>query len=111
LPVSGEHAGHGARPLRYRTEIISLAGYIEREKLQIARRYLVARQLTANGLTQAQVALDDNVLPAIIHGYTREAGVCSLEREIGRLLRHAAIRIAEGSDLAAQETFKKTSVA
>jgi len=84
-------------PLRDRIEIISLTGYTEGEKLQIARRYLLARQFTANGLTPGQVVLDDDVLAAIIHGYTREAGVRSLEREIGRLLRHAAVRIAEGS--------------
>jgi ATP-dependent Lon protease len=84
-------------PLRDRMEIISLAGYTEDEKLQIARRYLLARQLTANGLREAQVVLDDDVLRAIIHDYTREAGVRSLEREIGRLLRHEAVKIAEGS--------------
>jgi ATP-dependent Lon protease len=84
-------------PLRDRMEIISLAGYTEGEKLQIARRYLLARQLTANGLGQAQILLDDEVLRAIIQGYTREAGVRSLEREIGRLLRHEAVKIAEGS--------------
>jgi ATP-dependent Lon protease len=84
-------------PLRDRMEIISLPGYTEGEKLQIAKRYLVARQLAANGLTAAQVTLRDDVLPALIHGYTREAGVRGLEREIGRLLRHEAVRIAEGS--------------
>ena len=84
-------------PLRDRMEIISLAGYTENEKLQIARRYLLFRQLTANGLTPAQIVLDDEVLRAIIRGYTREAGVRSLEREIGRLLRHEAVKVAEGS--------------
>jgi ATP-dependent Lon protease len=84
-------------PLRDRMEIISLAGYTEGEKLQIARRYLLARQLAANGLSEARVSLGDGVLEAIIHGYTREAGVRGLEREVGRLLRHAAVRIAEGS--------------
>jgi ATP-dependent Lon protease len=84
-------------PLRDRMEIISLTGYTEGEKLQIARRYLLARQLTANGLTDAQLQLDDDVLRAVIHGYTREAGVRSLERELGRLLRNAAVRIADGS--------------
>jgi ATP-dependent Lon protease len=84
-------------PLRDRMEIISLAGYTEGEKLRIAQRYLVARQLAANGLSETQVSIDDDVLRAIIHGYTREAGVRSLEREIGRLLRHAAVRIADGS--------------
>ncbi len=83
-------------PLRDRMEIISLAGYTEGEKLQIARHFLMARQLEANGLKPEQVTLDDNVLPVLIRGYTREAGVRALEREIGRLLRHVAVRIASG---------------
>jgi ATP-dependent Lon protease len=84
-------------PLRDRMEIISLTGYTEGEKLQIARRYLVERQLAANGLTPEQITLRDDMLPALIHGYTREAGVRGLEREIGRLFRHEAVRIAEGN--------------
>ncbi|VTZ24596.1 Lon protease [Methylocella tundrae] len=84
-------------PLRDRMEIISLAGYTDSEKLQIARRYLVRRQLEANGLTQDQVEIDDDALADVIRGYTREAGVRNLEREIGRALRHVAVRIAEGS--------------
>jgi ATP-dependent Lon protease len=84
-------------PLRDRMEIISLAGYTENEKLQIGRRYLVARQLEANGLKAEQAEITDAALLGIIHGYTREAGVRSLEREIGRALRNAAVRIADGS--------------
>jgi ATP-dependent Lon protease len=83
-------------PLRDRMEIITLAGYTEDEKLEIARRYLVGRQLAANGLTASRIELTDGVLRALIRDYTREAGVRSLEREIGRLLRHAAVEIAEG---------------
>jgi ATP-dependent Lon protease len=83
-------------PLRDRMEVISLAGYTANEKLEIARRYLVARQLTANGLQPGQVVLADDTLRAIIHNYTREAGVRSLERQIGQVLRHVAVRIAEG---------------
>jgi ATP-dependent Lon protease len=83
-------------PLRDRMEVISLAGYTANEKLEIARRYLVARQLTANGLQSGQVVLPDDTLRAIIHNYTREAGVRSLERQIGQVLRHLAVRIAEG---------------
>jgi ATP-dependent Lon protease len=83
-------------PLRDRMEIISLAGYTADEKLQIARRYLVRRQLEANGLKAGQVELGDDVLREIIQSYTREAGVRNLEREIGKVLRHAAVRIAEG---------------
>jgi len=84
-------------PLRDRMEIISLAGYTEEEKLQIARRYLVDRQLKANGLRPDQAEIDDEALRRIIQGYTREAGVRNLEREIGTALRHAAVRVAEGS--------------
>ncbi len=84
-------------PLRDRMEVISLAGYTLEEKFQIARRYLVPRQLEANGLEPGQVTLDDAALRTIISGYTREAGVRSLEREIGRTLRNAAVRVAEGS--------------
>lgn len=84
-------------PLRDRMEIITLAGYTEDEKLQIARRYLVRRQLEANGLIAEQAEISDEALRRIIRDYTREAGVRNLEREIGRALRHAAVRIAEGS--------------
>ena len=84
-------------PLRDRMEIISLAGYTGEEKLQIAHRYLVRRQLEANGLKEGQVELGDDVLRDIIANYTREAGVRNLERQIGQTLRHAAVRIAEGS--------------
>jgi ATP-dependent Lon protease len=83
-------------PLRDRMEIISLAGYTASEKLQIAIRYLVPRQMEANGLKAGQVEIGDEALRAVIEHYTREAGVRSLEREIGRLLRRTAMRIAEG---------------
>ncbi|MGE3866430.1 MAG: endopeptidase La, partial [Hyphomonadaceae bacterium] len=83
-------------PLRDRMEIISLPGYTDAEKLQIAKRYLVPRQLTAHGLTSEQATVEDATLSLIIRGYTREAGVRNLEREIGAALRHAAVAIAEG---------------
>jgi ATP-dependent Lon protease len=83
-------------PLRDRMEIISLAGYTAQEKLEIARRYLVRRQMEANGVSPGQVELADEAIGDIIALYTREAGVRSLEREIGKVLRHAAVRIAEG---------------
>ena len=82
-------------PLRDRMEIISLAGYTAGEKFQIARRYLVPRQLSANGLKPGQVEIADDALKGVIEHYTREAGVRNLEREIGRALRQAAMRIAE----------------
>ncbi|GLK73979.1 endopeptidase La [Ancylobacter dichloromethanicus] len=84
-------------PLRDRMEIIPLTGYTDQEKLQIARRYLVRRQLEANGVTPEQVEVEDEALSAIIRAYTREAGVRNLEREIGRAVRHVAVDIAEGT--------------
>ena len=84
-------------PLRDRMEIIELPGYTEEEKLQIARRYLVRRQLEANGLKPEQCEITDEALTHIIRDYTREAGVRNLEREIGRVFRHAAMRIAENA--------------
>jgi len=78
-------------------EIIHLAGYTEQEKLEIAKRYLLDRQLSANGLTAQQCELTDEALRAIITDYTREAGVRNLEREIGAVMRHVAVRIAEGA--------------
>ena len=83
-------------PLRDRMEVISLSGYSAEEKFAIAKRYLIARQLTANGLQPGQVEIDDDALREIIGLYTHEAGVRNLEREIGKTLRHAAVRIAEG---------------
>src|SRR5208282_3564695 len=85
-------------PLRDRMEIISLPGYTAEEKLQIAERYLVRRQLEANGLKPEQARFDAAALREIIDGYTREAGVRALEREIGRVLRHVAVQVADGRD-------------
>jgi ATP-dependent Lon protease len=84
-------------PLRDRMEIIHLPGYTEEEKLEIAKRYLVKRQLEANGLSASQVEIGEETLRKIISDYTREAGVRNLEREIGSVLRNMAMRIAEGA--------------
>jgi len=84
-------------PLLDRTEIISLAGYTEDEKLEIAKRYLVRRQLEANGLKAEQAEIEPDALRLVIRSYTREAGVRNLEREIGKVLRNVAVQIAEGS--------------
>jgi ATP-dependent Lon protease len=84
-------------PLQDRMEIISLPGYTEDEKLEIARRYLVRRQFEANGLKPDQAEIEIDALRLMIKGYTREAGVRALEREIGKALRHAAVEIAEGT--------------
>src|ERR1700722_8667724 len=83
-------------PLRDRMEIIELTGYTEEEKLQIARRYLLARQLKANGLASDQVEVSEEALRRLIADYTREAGVRNLERQIGAVLRNAAVAIASG---------------
>jgi ATP-dependent Lon protease len=77
-------------------EIIELTGYTEEEKLQIAKRYLLTRQLTANGLKAEQIEVSEEALRRVIVDYTREAGVRSLERQIGALLRNAAVTIASG---------------
>lgn len=84
-------------PLRDRMEVIQLPGYTAQEKLEIARRYLVGRQLAAAGLTAEQCEIADAALMAIIGDYTREAGVRNLEREIGNVCRNVAVRVAEGS--------------
>ncbi|WP_119459372.1 endopeptidase La [Rhodospirillaceae bacterium SYSU D60014] len=84
-------------PLRDRMEVIELRGYTEDEKMQIARRYLVQRQLDANGLSAEQLQIGDDAIRAIIRDYTREAGVRNLERLIGAVGRHTAMRIAEGA--------------
>jgi len=82
--------------LRDRLEVISLPGYTDEEKQQIAHRYLVGRQLEANGLKPEQASLSEAAIRSLIHDYTREAGVRNLEREIGAAFRHAAVRIAQG---------------
>ena len=91
-------------PLRDRMEVIQLPGYTAQEKLQIARRYLVARQLESTGLEPEQCEIDDAALMAIVTDYTREAGVRNLEREIGNVCRHVAMRIAEGAAQRVQVT-------
>ncbi len=83
-------------PLRDRMEVVQLSGYTAEEKLAIARRYLVPRQQAQNGLADGDVEVDDGALASIIGDYTREAGVRSLEREVGAVFRSAAVRVAEG---------------
>jgi ATP-dependent Lon protease len=84
-------------PLRDRMEIIQLAGYTEQEKLQIAKRYLVPRQIDRNGLDKSKIEFTDEALKLVIDGYTREAGVRNLEREIGAICRKVARDVAEGT--------------
>ena len=88
-------------PLRDRLEIIRLSGYLDQEKVAIARQYLIPRQLRAHGIDPAQVRWDDDVLPAILQGYTREAGVRDLERRIARVSRKLArkrVEVGGGAD-------------
>jgi ATP-dependent Lon protease len=87
-------------PLRDRMEVITLAGYSEDEKLQIAKRYLVPRQLERHGLRKSWLAISDAGLRTIIRDYTREAGVRSLEREIGAVCRKVARGVAEAQTAA-----------
>ena len=84
-------------PLRDRMEVIEIAGYTEDEKLQIAKRYLVPRQIERNGLKRSQLQIGDAALRAIISDYTREAGVRDLERQIGAIARKVARQVAEGT--------------
>ncbi|MEA2298980.1 MAG: ATP-dependent Lon protease [Solirubrobacteraceae bacterium] len=84
-------------PLLDRMEVIQLSGYTEAEKLQIAKRYLVPRQIERNGLTRSRLQISDAALRAVISDYTREAGVRGLEREIGTLARKIARQVAEGT--------------
>jgi ATP-dependent Lon protease len=84
-------------PLRDRMEVIQLAGYTEEEKLEIAKRYLVPRQIERNGLTRGKIEFIDEALALIVEGYTREAGVRNLEREIGAVCRKVAREYAEGT--------------
>jgi ATP-dependent Lon protease len=83
-------------PLRDRMELVRLSGYTAEEKVAIARGHLIPRQLRQNGLPDGVVELDDAALNLIIDGYTREAGVRNLEREIGAVFRNVAVRVAEG---------------
>ena len=78
-------------------DVIPLAGYSDREKLEIAKRYLVPRQIRENGLTAAQLEITDSAIMEIATRYTREAGVRQLERNIGRVARKVALKIAQGS--------------
>ncbi|MES1925519.1 endopeptidase La [Salinisphaera sp. T31B1] len=83
-------------PLRDRMEVIEVPGYTREEKKQIAKRYLIDRQLEQAGLTRDQCDISDAALDDLIAGYTREAGLRNLEREIGAIVRHAAVKVAEG---------------
>jgi ATP-dependent Lon protease len=86
------------QPLLDRMEVITLSSYTEEEKVQIARAYLVPRQMRENGLHAGEISFDDSALQRIVSDYTREAGVRSLERQIGRVCRKVATKVAECGD-------------
>ncbi|MDT5271788.1 MAG: ATP-dependent Lon protease [Acidobacteriota bacterium] len=92
--------------LRDRMEVIRLAGYIEEEKLEIARRHLLPKQIEENGITAKNVQISKKALLAVVQQYTQEAGLRQLEREIGRICRKVARRIAEGKSEAVRVTPK-----
>ena len=95
--------------LRDRMEVINLSGYTEEEKLEIARRYLVPRQLKENGLKPANISFDDSAIVEIVGKYTREAGLRNLEREIGTVCRKVARKVAEGNKRIVKITAKNVS--
>ena len=90
--------------MRDRMEVISLPGYTEREKLEIARKYLAPRQLTENGLKPEQCEWEEEALRFVISDYTREAGVRELERLIGSVIRRGAAQVARGEIRASRST-------
>src|SRR5262249_45360287 len=83
-------------PLLDRVDVIQLTGYTEAEKLGIAKRYLLPKQLEANGLKRSQLAISDTMLRTVIREYTREAGVRNLERRLADICRKAAAQVAKG---------------
>ena len=87
-------------PLRDRMEVITISSYTEREKVIIAKGYLIPRQIRENGLRAAEVAFSDDALRLLVRSYTREAGVRNLEREIGSICRKLATQVAEGKQAA-----------
>ncbi|MDB4942299.1 MAG: ATP-dependent protease La [Labilithrix sp.] len=91
-------------PLWDRLEIIEVSGYTRAEKKQIAREFLVPKQLSSHGLTDERLQFEDSGIQRVIESYTREAGVRGLEREIGSVCRHVAMRLAEGEDVHLQAT-------
>jgi ATP-dependent Lon protease len=97
-------------PLRDRMEIIRIAGYLDQEKYAIARQFLVPRQLAKHGLNPATVTIEAEVIPAMVHGYTREAGVRELERRLARLSRKLARARAERRSLTGDDSAEMSDV-
>ncbi|MEO7965721.1 MAG: endopeptidase La, partial [Gemmatimonadaceae bacterium] len=98
-------------PLLDRMEVVDFAGYTEREKAEIAKKYLIPRQLEESGLKEKDVKFDDDAVMSVVSNYTRESGVRQLEREIGRVCRKVARRIATGdTELLADDTIDAKEV-
>jgi ATP-dependent Lon protease len=97
-------------PLRDRMEVIQLAGYTEEEKLEIAKRYLVGRQIERSGLRRSWISFTDGALKTIIADYTREAGVRNLEREIGTVCRKVALQVAQAGMDGANGRPRRTTI-
>jgi ATP-dependent Lon protease len=97
------------QPLLDRMEVLRLAGYSEEEKLEIAKKYLIPKQLKETGLTAEQCTLPDETVHKIISGYTREAGLRRLERAIGRVTRKVALKFAEGATGSVTVTLEELS--
>ena len=91
-------------PLRDRMEIIELSSYTDEDKLQIGKRYLVPKQMEANGISKQEIVWEDDALMTIIQHYTRESGVRNLEREIGTAARKIATKVAEGAEIPSKIT-------
>ena len=98
-------------PLRDRMEVIELGGYTEEEKVEIAKRHLIPKQVEEHGLRPAQVAWNDDAIRLLVRHYTREAGVRNLEREVASVLRKATVRFAEGRKAKLQVTSKFVNTA
>jgi ATP-dependent Lon protease len=94
-------------PLRDRMEVIQLSGYTDKEKIAIARHYLIPRQIKENGLSPEEISFTDDALEKIIRSYTREAGVRNLEREIGAVCRKVVTRISEGKETSVEVTAER----
>lgn len=107
--ATANDAGAIPRPLWDRMEVIEMTGYTELEKLEIAKRHLISKQIKENGLSEGVLTIDDEALKLIINGYTKESGVRSLEREIARICRKTARKILEDKITEVKVTAKNLS--